>query len=172
MNTPQKHIMLDLETLGSTPGSVILSIGACEFADGKIASEFYRRIDPESCIRAGLHVDIDTVLWWMKQSDDARLELTKVGDEIEYVLDAFRIWVFDEKVCCMWGNGAAFDNVLLAEAYRKCGIELPWKYSNDRCYRTIKSLHPEIEIERTGTHHNALEDAKSQALHLMRIFAK
>jgi inhibitor of KinA sporulation pathway (predicted exonuclease) len=30
-------------------------------------------------------------------------------------------------------------------------------------------LRPSIKLERVGTHHNALDDAKSQALHLMKI---
>ena len=36
-------------------------------------------------------------------------------------------------------------------------------------YRTLKNLLPYIEMERVGEHHNALDDAKSQALHAIKL---
>jgi len=35
------QIMLDIETLGTRPGSVITSIGAVKFGGGEITSDFY-----------------------------------------------------------------------------------------------------------------------------------
>ena len=69
----------------------------------------------------------------------------------------------------MWGNGAEFDNVILSQAYKNVEKEVPWQYYNNRCYRTVKNLFPHIEMERVGAHHNALDDAKSQAEHLLGI---
>lgn len=159
--------MLDLETLGNAPGSVIVSIGAVKFGGGQILDKFYQRINAESCVRQGLRMDTSTVLWWMKQSDEARAELNKPAEDIVDALMAFTRWVDPNTEAEIWGNGATFDNVLLAEAYVACGMRRPWKYSNDRCYRTVKALHPHIPLSRTGTHHNALDDATSQAQHLM-----
>lgn len=69
----------------------------------------------------------------------------------------------------VWGNGASFDNVILRGAYARNSTPAPWAWWNDRCYRTIKALHREVPMERLGTHHNALDDAISQALHLIRM---
>jgi inhibitor of KinA sporulation pathway (predicted exonuclease) len=33
----------------------------------------------------------------------------------------------------------------------------------------LKNLHPQVTLERTGTHHHALDDARYQAMHLMKI---
>jgi hypothetical protein len=162
--------MLDLETLGNKPGSVIVAVGAVKFADGKITSTFYARVDPQSCIDAGLKVDVATVMWWLKQSDAARLEITKTGEPLAVVLSNFARWLGDADAE-VWGNGAAFDNVLLADAYEALRLPRPWKFWNDRCYRTMKSLHPEVPMPRAGTHHNALDDATDQAFHLMSILA-
>ena len=49
--------MLDLETLGNKPGSVIASIGAVKFGDGKIIDKFYRTINMQSCVRIGIALD-------------------------------------------------------------------------------------------------------------------
>ena len=162
------QIMLDLETLGKKPGSVIVAIGAVMFNERGITHRFYERVDAVSCVKAGLTMDVETVMWWMKQAEEARLEITRDGLALKDALIEFKKWIGGEEVD-VWGNGAAFDNVILAEAYDRCGLERPWKYYNDRCYRTMKSLHPEIPMIRKGVHHNALDDAESQALHLMRI---
>jgi DNA polymerase III alpha subunit (gram-positive type) len=162
------QVMLDLETLGSKPGSVIVSIGAVKFGEGKITESFYERIDPQSSLTAGLKIDSPTIAWWLRQSPEALSEIAKPGRGLTTVLSLFSEWI-DDKNAEVWGNGAAFDNVLLSVAYDAGGIAVPWHYWNDRCYRTLKNLHPEIEPEREGTHHNALDDATTQALHLMTI---
>lgn len=164
------QIMLDLETLGQKPGSVIVALGAVKFGNGEITDSFYRRVDPGSCESIGLRMDASTVLWWLKQSNEARLEIAKPGLHICEVLGLFADWVADPDAE-VWGNGSGFDNVLLGDAYDRAMRHRPWKFWNDRCYRTIKSMHPEVPMPRTGTHHNALDDAKTQALHLMAILA-
>lgn len=162
------QIMLDIETLGNKPGSVIVAIGAAKFSRGNITSSFYERVDPASCVAAGLQMDIATIMWWLRQADEARLEITKPGKALPEVLESFASWIGCDDAL-VWGNGAAFDNVLLAVAYDRVGIDCPWKFWNNRCYRTLKGLHPEVPMERAGTHHNALDDAESQARHLMAI---
>jgi exodeoxyribonuclease VIII len=47
-----------------------------------------------------------------------------------------------------------------------------WEFWKDRCYRTIKNCYPDVPFDRRGTHHNALDDARSQALHLIAINEK
>jgi inhibitor of KinA sporulation pathway (predicted exonuclease) len=36
----------------------------------------------------------------------------------------------------------------------------------------MKNMYPAIKLARTGTHHNAVDDAASQAYHLMNILEK
>jgi hypothetical protein len=170
------RIMLDLETLGTSPGSAILAIGAVKFGGGQILAEFYQRVNLKSCTQYDLKIDPDTVLWWLQQSDEARMEVTKEGRHLAMVLRSFGEWVHTAQHAEMegepevWGNGASFDNVLLAVAYDRIGITPPWKcHQNSRCYRTVKNLYPDVQMERSGTHHNALDDARSQAMHLMAM---
>jgi len=160
------NVMLDLETLGNGANSVIIAIGAVKFDADGLGEEFYEVVDAETCVRMGMQMDTSTVMWWMKQSDEARAAFDRVGSNIFGVLARFSAFCGDSKV---WGNGASFDNTILSNAYRKTGVEQPWKFWNDRCYRTMKSLYPQVKIARQGTYHNALDDAKSQASHLIAI---
>lgn len=173
-----QDVMTDLETLGTAPGSAILSIGAVFFdpETGALGPQFHEKITLASCEAAGLRVDVSTVLWWMAQSPEARQAVffDKEALPLGAVLTNFRGFLYgaeggSEKVR-IWGNGAAFDNVLLRDAYLKVGLITPWNHWNDRCYRTLKSLRPDVKMERSGTHHDALDDAVSQARHACAIF--
>ena len=168
-----KDVMLDLETMGNNPESPIIAIGAVSFNKNGIGEEFYEVIDLESSISAGAVPDASTIMWWMKQSDSARAQFN--SNQAIILAEGLRRFTtylsqFDLKDVRVWGNGAAFDNVILAGAYRMCGQTQPWKFWNDMCYRTIKNMNLNIKIDvRSGTYHNALDDAKTQALHLIRI---
>lgn len=164
------HVMVDLETMGTSPNSAIVAIGAVAFDHEGIFNRFYKTINLENAVRSGLTIDPDTVMWWLKQSDDAKKAITSENQiPLWSALLKFNTWAQKVNLTYLWGNGAAFDNVILANAYKATNIPQPWKYYNDRCYRTIKSLYPEIKIIRNGTHHNALDDAECQALHLIDI---
>ena len=173
------HIMLDLETMGTGPNAAIVAIGAVEFeltkTGGQLGDSFYQCISLESAMATGGQVDASTVLWWLKQSDAARAMFTQPTADHNWALGHFSAWMAqrgETKNLRVWGNGASFDNVILASAYRRAGVPLPWNGFNDRCYRTVKSMHPAAPaLQRTGTHHNAMGDAISQANHLIAMLA-
>ena len=167
------NVMLDIETMGNGSNSAIIAIGAVAFGGGEIHARFYREVSLKSSCSVGLECDASTIIWWMGQSEEARsaFKNNDYGMHIEGALVEFAMWFNNVGGCEMWGNGAAFDNAILSNAYLKCGINKPWDFWNDRCYRTVKALHPEIELVRVGTHHNAVDDAESQAMHLMKMIS-
>ena len=169
------NIMLDLETLGNGSDAVIIAIGAVKFdpKTGFVGDGFYELVHPKSCTDIGLKMDSSTVMWWLKQSHEAR---GAFADEskmrpLPEVLEEFATWVEDREKALVWGNGANFDNVILSNAYKAVNQPQPWPYWGDRCYRTISALRKDIKRNRVGTHHNALDDATTQAQHLLEILA-
>lgn len=166
-----KGVMLDLETMGIRSTSSIASIGAVKFEDYKVVDEFYCTVDLLSCKEVGLNIDASTIAWWKKQSPEALRELRRDNVSIHQALHDFRDW-FGPKSMPVWGNGAGFDNVILENAYLAIGEVRPWKYWDDRCYRTLASLFgfakmPESE---EGVKHNALHDARWQTKQLLAFF--
>jgi hypothetical protein len=171
------HIMLDLETLSTQPNAAIIAIGAARLYSD---DTFYKVIDCNSLkmYDPDAHIDPNTVLWWFGQSETARKEIY-IGNEsrpsLWSVLNDFLGWLSEcsanNHKILIWGNGAAMDNVILRSAYnRRLGINTPWPYRNDRCYRTIKGLYPDLKLSHENDNaHNALEDAKYQARHLEYI---
>jgi len=158
------HVMVDLETADNVPTAAIVSIGAVIFKGPRAGDTFYTPVDLASSMAAGLTVSGDTMLWWAKQSPLARAVFDDPARvSLREALQRFsRFATKGDKV---WGNGASFDNAVLSNAYRALGLPLPWDFWDDRCYRTISALIPQ-KRQQSGTHHNALDDAISQATHL------
>jgi exodeoxyribonuclease VIII len=171
-----RKIMVDIETMGDGSDAAIIAIGAVEFGVEGLRMGYYDMIDLESSMKAGLSVSAGTIIWWMQQSEDARsLFNCETRGNLKQVLSEFGEWVKDKRGLAeepieMWGNGSDFDNVVLHNAYDKCNLDTPWNFRENRCYRTMKNMYPNIEAEKAGSAHCAIDDAKSQALHLIKIF--
>ncbi|EPJ3763097.1 3'-5' exonuclease [Providencia manganoxydans] len=175
-----KHLMLDLETMSNKSNAAIVSIGAVAFepSTGELGPEFYLAVDLVSCEKLGLHIDADTVLWWMKQSSEARAAIVdedaRTIQSALLALSAFAEEHLSDNVC-VWGNGSDFDNVVLASAYDACDFNPFWKFWNNRDVRTIVELgrNAGIDPKRTltfeGEQHNALADAIHQAKYVSII---
>lgn len=172
------EIMLDLETMGQGPRAAITQIGAVAFNTGtrSIVGRFQRNVDLESSVRCGGEMDASTVLWWLRQSDEAREAYKGATCHIRNALQDFREFIapyepVEREGLPVWGNGASFDNVILRGAYERIEMQTPWKFWQDRCYRTVKAMNNAVPFERVGVHHLAVDDAESQALHLMKILS-
>ncbi len=169
------HVMVDLETFGSRPGSVIASIGAVAFdpVTGEMGATFTSVVDPASCTALGLTMDADTVIWWLKQGESARAALTNGGGAL--LPDALRAFNLYWKLVGgthFWGHGGNFDDPMLAAAYHAAGLTPPWRYSASRCTRTIFDLAGVSPDRAEGVHHTALDDARAQALAVIAAYRK
>ena len=128
-----KHIMIDLETMGNKSYSAIVSIGAVKFdiKTGETGETFYRNINLQSSLDAGLQIDVDTVLWWMNQNEEARKKLTESTVVLQQALEDFS--KFSSKEYEIWGNSARFDIGLLQNAYNKLNMPICWDFRKERC---------------------------------------
>lgn len=174
--TKFNDVMIDLETVGQRPGCGILSIGAVAFdpKSGQLGPELYVVVSRESCRQAGLHEDPSTLEWWEKQSDQAREVLSHIEEAGLPLVEALTrlndyLAQFGGRYVRVWGNGSDFDQPILISAYAAVGTTAEWKFWNNRCYRTLKNLIKGPPLKREGTYHNALDDAKTQALHAMDL---
>lgn len=166
------NVMIDAETLGVGNSPVLLSLGAAKFNGTEILDSFHVAIDPASCQAVGLKIDAGTVMWWMHNDRGAAREALAAlaAVDIGSALMGFADWFGPEELP-VWGNGATADNVWLRNAYELMHMPCPWSFWNDRCYRTMKNIAPHVPFVRSGTHHDALDDAITQAKHLQAIAA-
>lgn len=169
-----KHVLVDLETLGTDATSIIISIGAVKFdlEKGVIDNDaFYASISVESNLRYKRDLTESTLVWWMEQSKEAQAVFTEPKMTLDGALQEFADWIGARPKYLMWGNGPTFDLGMLANAYRDLGWETPWEFWNERCVRTYRDLPGAKNVPKVVPQiaHNALHDAHAEAQHLINI---
>ncbi|HXJ00952.1 MAG TPA: 3'-5' exonuclease [Micropepsaceae bacterium] len=161
------HVMLDLETWGTRPGSALRSIGVVQFHlnSSVLGGTFYRNIEKESCLLAGLTVDAETVSWWQRQSPEAIASLEKDPRPLPEIVSAFHDWFRTVGGKYIWCHGANFDEPLWSAVCRALARPVPWKYWDTRCTRTLFAMadFDMRSVPREGVAHDALADAIHQA---------
>ena len=170
--------MLDIETLGTAPGSVITSVGLVFFnradpEDG--AHEDYRwTVDIRPQMKAGLRVDGDTLYWWMSQDREATKawagDVDRIGPTraLGEIATAFRECA--AAGCKVWANSPSFDCVLMETLWRVFDVPCPWDFRAQADTRTLLLVAP-VEKVRPEVEHDALSDALAQARTVQRAWA-
>lgn len=182
-----RHLMIDLETLGAGPDAAIVEIGFCAFELGPRADEgalggrsWSLYVDADDCVRRGLRIDAAAVRWWMDQSALARQRIAHPPEPpqpLEEALgDLAAIVEGLGKLDGIWSHGAAFDQPVLASAFRACGLLLPWKYWQGFDTRTVFFLCEQLlgakpPRPESGVKHSAGDDAIAQTLWVQRAYA-
>lgn len=130
------HIMLDIETLGTRPGSMLSAIGACTLGVAPaMRRTFYVRTELEGQDRLGLHADPATLRWWLRQDAAARREITETPTatltEGLLALSSFLVEArydfsqdAEKRPLCIWSYGPSFDAPLVEAAWRAAGAKL------------------------------------------------
>lgn len=154
MNT--QHISIDLETLDTRDTAIILSVGI--IAD--TGEALHHAIDIDMQIAEGRTISGSTLLWWLKQNDDARDAITNAKPlspiDARALILAFLKSLVTEKKYYVWGNAPSFDCDILAHflGYK------PWPWYRERDVRTARMAVP--HATKPDTAHDALSDARAQ----------
>ncbi len=166
------NLVIDFETLATTPDAVVLSLGAVlNYTDRNgervtLEREWFFNHDT----RLLRKIDEGTVAWWNKQSPEARAMfdgLQEKGIGFEQFFHEFEDFLKTPPHSLsglkVWGNGSLFDTAILNNIYQENHRKPLWKYSNEMCYRTINKF---FAIDKgqafEGTRHSALADAHFQ----------
>lgn len=185
------EVMVDLETLGITPTAPIVTIGAVLFDPRQQNSveelrerSLLLRVDLADALNHSGGVDPDTLKWWFGQ-DDAAIKALVDGTRLtlgaalrEFTLycthrdkgnEAFPGHAAMPRACRIWAKSPDFDCKILEHGFSRCRMEMPFKFWQYRCVRTLQDLAwPEGPDSRpkfnVGVAHDARHDAIEQAL--------
>lgn len=175
MTKPRCQVPIDLETLGTSPDSKILSIGAVAVcAETGQTLKFYSGCSIAS--QDHRTMSFSTLKWWESQSAEARvaLDFAKSSEcpPLAEALSELTAWLGklgETHDVYPWGNGSDFDIAMLNHAYKQISDFVPWNFRSSRDMRTLYDITLRFGMDirantkRVGTHHNALDDAQFQA---------
>lgn len=182
------HLVLDIETLGTTPGCEIRSIGAAFVTYGidlssKSLSQdhflahrrsFYRLTDNSTLYRGDWMNP--TIKFWESKKVSPRArhhafthpDRIPIDEALAHLAKHIASLRQPDRDLMLWGNGPEFDMSILEYAYRATGQSVPWQYWEVRDIRTATSLHP-VTLRRRTTKHHALMDAEHEAKMLAMV---
>ena len=171
-NTPVLHLMIDFETLGLRPNSVILSAGVCSVPASLVPeAQWYGEFDAleQEGDPYNRVTDPNTLSWWMTQGNIPQGEMPLQEGIIS--LQAHIANLAQQYKIELWANGTDFDIPLFYNALDQQNCPAPFKYDAVRDYRTMRKAFWEVPSPPfQGKKHHALHDAKNQAAHLNLIF--
>jgi hypothetical protein len=167
-------LMIDFETLGQDPSTVVISLGAVFFdaETEKLGPTFYGAFEVDEQIKRGRSITGSTLKWWMGQSGAAKKVFNEKAEDPKQVLELFSKWVLAQATISKvkpWGNGSTFDISIIEDMFRMYNVKCPWLYYNVFDLRTFKryvARGAKVEVAE-GTAHNALDDAIAQAKYVI-----
>ena len=172
-------IMIDIESLNTTPDCVILTIGAVLFdpkGQGIIDKIELRPTIEDQTEVHGRTINEDTLRWWSTQSPEAQEEALGDQGRISFkdCMEALYRFCWNHKA--VWSNGASFDVVVMEHAWRQTSDRpnpIPWPFWNVRDTRTLYDVTG-VSLKEGGhvTSHKAVEDAERQAIVVQKGYMK
>ena len=173
-------LMIDIESLDTSPYCVILTIGIVRFdpygegiAEGwtlkptiEDQTEQYNRI-----------VNDDTIRWWSQQSPEALEEAMGDKDRMSLKNCMEVVYHIGWNRRAVWSHGAPFDVVACETAMRQTLTDrpnpIPWPFYTVRDTRTLFEI-ASVKLKDGGhvTSHKAVEDAERQAIVVQQAYKK
>lgn len=172
----KKHGMIDIETLSTSPTAAVIAIGAVAWLEGRVEQHesFEILIDPLSAVGTR---DTRTLQWWDEQDKSVRDRMFSGEVLTSEALVQLRNWYLRQGIEEVWANAPTFDLIILEAAFRATGVEVPWRFRDTRCMRTLTRLAKRKGIDYQAaydnrTAHDALSDALAQARAVDLILSK
>ena len=170
-------VMVDIESLDTTPDCVILTIGAVLFDPCGHGIVDKIEIRPTIEDQTDIHnrrINDATLEWWGRQSPAAIEEAMGDSNRVSFEEAMNQVYKFCwTRSKCAWSNGAPFDIVVMEHAWRQHGKNPPWNFWDIRDTRTLYDIAG-VKLKDGGhvTSHKAVEDAERQAIVVQQGYMK
>lgn len=168
-----RHLMFDLETMATSPRATILTLGAVIFDPftTEIFDELYMRINTDEQESLGREINDETLDWWGKQDPEIMLEAFSDENRLQLSTAMDKFHKFSWGAGKVWSHGAVFDIIIIEDLLRQMGRSPPWQFWDCRDTRTLFDLGHSADMPQSAKH-NALEDAKRQAIGVQNVMRK
>lgn len=136
----------DFETLAQTPNAVVTSMALLSFSESRyledpytfdelVSLSSYIKFDVSEQVKTyKRYVDQDTVMWWSKQSKEARKQILPSDKDVS--IDALYDFLLKKGNCSdnkkVYTRGLNFDSVIMDSVLLACGKTTPFHWGNMR----------------------------------------
>ena len=174
-----QDIMIDIESLDTTPDCAILTIGAVRFdprGSGVVERLELRPTLEDQTDIYNRRISDDTLRWWSEQDPSAIEEAMGDNGRRPFKECMETLYKFCWNRRAVWSNGAPFDLVVMEHAWRQTSDKpnpIPWAFWTMRDTRTLWEIAG-VKLQSDGhvTSHKAVEDAERQAIVVQQAYMK
>lgn len=167
------HLMIDIETLGTGPESVVLSVAMLPFGAtiDALGKPIKFGINKEDQFIEGRRIDSATAVWWLRQSPAA---IAVMADMQENAVSLSRArGIIAETIGLgyegIWANDPDFDCAIL----RNLCPDISWPFWTHRSMRTVKALAEVNSIDLSKivnpNAHDPEQDCYTQVRQVMEV---
>lgn len=138
------HVMIDIETLDTTPSAVVLSAGWAFFDSQSVLASGQRTFDLNAQMRLGRTISPSTVRWWKDTPQDLPKETP--GGSLHHFVAGMQMAQMSvskgapSELEGVWANSPSFDLVILRHWAEQLRLALPWSFRAERDFRTWREL--------------------------------
>lgn len=149
-------LMVDIETLATTPNAAIIAICAVPF-NANIGNTdlqyFYEEINHDS-LELFDHCE-NTITWWSQQT----MPMPKGTTSIKTALKSLEEYLKKQPYQTIWANSPSFDLVILKNAFSKFNLTWPIPYWAEQDVRTARHI---AKLPKITNSHHAYKDCINQ----------
>lgn len=174
-----REMMIDIETLDVLKTAVVPQVGFCVFQGETVLHQRQMNLrvkeqmpNPWGPAAGGRTLSWETIRFWMRQPDEARLSIIDDSETYPAMFVAMAIGdaAREYKVEKFWAKGS-FDFDILEDLFGQAtSCTLPWDFRSKRDLRTeLDHLPKNQRPARVGIAHTALGDALHQHQELVAL---
>lgn len=172
MTTEVEHLMIDIETFGTSLTSIVASIAAVPFTIfGDTVSRcdsFSARLHLGEQLSRGRTIDSSTLVWWNQQDENARDNAFLGVDYFSISSMRLRDFLSPCDFRYFWCKGPAFDAAMIDSLFESFGEKSPFAYYR---WRDVRTMCDGIEKpEFVGTMHDPYDDCVNQIQHIRKAW--
>lgn len=183
------HMMVDIETLSTHNNAHILCASLVPFfpeGDSHLFRENVENYTPWTYglhpnAQPGRHIDPRTVSWWFGQSSVAQARVnhlwqggsSETFDSAHAFCNSMAGKIVLAQPELIWAKSPTFDLAILRDLFYSCGVEVPWKFYEERDVRTAQEAspgHKALDTLEEGEAHDPLYDCKVQAYTVQKFY--
>jgi hypothetical protein len=161
-----KRWMIDIETLSTENDAAIVAIGIASICDTDFPNVRGLYINP---ILAIGHRSVDAITFWNEQEPSVKNKVLGGTDTPWEAIDWIDQFYKETRPDEIWANPPQFDLTILRELARVLNRKVPWHFTEERDFRTLKNLAKEKGIDYQSAYKGIVKhDPESDALCQLR----
>jgi hypothetical protein len=164
------HYMIDIETLGQGPESMVLSIAAVKFDQDKVI----KSIELYPCLTEqhgqGQKIDIYTLMWWEKNREILSNYLATARKSLNFCYYQLAFFLYEKgDQTQIWTKSPRFDLQILENLWKNHPHLWDYRSQGDVRAAEFKLRQKQIPLVRPEQSHNSLSDCLAQVQNLQKF---